>query len=816
MLASEIAAFMSRYCLEPYHNTFRTFCADAEESKVFRAKLGNEDVRMKRCQRWPILLVLLAFAPLLASGRSLRADEALPPPPEDATAAKTYAVLDQYCARCHQSGKVAGATPAAGPAAGIGNILDLESLARDPSLIRPGNPDGSKLYTTILMRTAVHDQESNSAGQPKANDMTAADLDALRTWINGLPPAKVCRSSETNSDELDAQNALQTLTGVTPEATKQQRFISLTILGYDCASSIDMGIYREAVGRAVNSLSWALDPVALQPINESATVFRVDLSTIGWTAARWDRMAAAYPFKSPSESMTKLSTATSSSLPLIRGDWFVTSALKAPLYYDLLGLPDRLQSLLASLKINLVSDVANGKVKRYGTKSSAVARGARLAQRHDFANGAAWLTYEYAPTAGRQDVFDVPSGPTEAGSPNRGGPKPDATLMQFALPSGFTAFYMANADGQRINDIANSILRNDNHPAERIGASVSCFACHSNGARGADDQLRARLQAETLLPKDQHDKLLAVHGTPEAQLSQIQDDQETVAKAMREAQLTPGLTRHGQDPISMLVRRYNRDVDQVEVADILSLDTSGLNALEANAKGAVLDALQRLNYGQLPRDELNALLPSLYALRSATNPADAVAQQAALPSVKSLSKPDKIDIVLKASKSTYRTGDLLSLSARASSNCHMTIVNVDAAGRGTVIFPNDFEQNNAVEAGIELKFPSAAAPYQFRLKDKGRETIIAVCTASQKSADGIVHDFEKQRFTELGEYRSFISRVFSADPDERKAAPRAAETKPRRAKRGRTEPQASKDEKSAEARELRDIQGRTAIQIEIK
>jgi mono/diheme cytochrome c family protein len=739
------------------------------------------------------------------------AAETIPPPPEDATAAKAYSVLDQHCARCHQSGKVAATTPAGG----LGNILHLDQLARDPRLIQPGNPDGSKLYQTILMRIAAHDTELFPGTSNKPEEITASELDNLRTWIKTLPIDPGCQTTAPPSLETDTKSAIAALAQLAPDTAKQQRFVSITGLLKSCASDDEMASHREAIGRTINSLSWGLDPVALSPVNEAKTLFQIDLNSIGWSAARWERMTSAYPFQSASSETSKLVTTTGTTVPIMRGDWMTANALHAPLYYELLGLPDRLTSLLASLKINLAADVATGKAQRYGTKTSSVARGARLAQRHEFANGAAWFTFEYAPTAGRQDVFDVPSGPAESGTQNRSAPKPDASLLHFALPSGFTAFYMANADGQRINDIATSILKNDSLPASRITSASSCFGCHANGVRGADDQLRARLAAETQLPKDQHDKLLALHRSPEEQQSTFNADRETLAKSMRMANLSPGLTLHGFDPISVLTQHYERAVTRAESADLLNTDTNGLDELEKTTKGPALDVLQRLHYGPVPRQDFMAQL-SAFVAPQAGGDASQRASTTVAPQPMIQSRLDVVDIVLKASKPNYRTGDVLTVSARTSRNCHLTLINVDANGRGTVIFPNDFEQNNAIEAGVELRLPSDAAPYQFRLKEKGRETIIAVCTANQKSADGIVHDFEKQRFTELGDYKSFISRVFATEPEDRKTAPRANDLKPRRTRRGRADPTpvpvAPKDDRAPEARE---VQGRGAIQIEI-
>jgi mono/diheme cytochrome c family protein len=740
------------------------------------------------------------------------AADQIPPAPEDVTAAKAYAVLDQHCARCHQAGKISNPATAGRPSAGLGNILHLDEIALDSSLVRPGNPDGSNLYTTLLMRIAAHDNDPLSAPAQKSDDLSSTDLDSLRTWIKFLPIENTCQMTTSPSMELDTRAALAALGQLSPEKAKMQRFMTLTGLLQTCPSDAELAIHREALGRTVNGLSWGLDPIAVSPVNENRTLFQIDLSSIGWTAARWERMMASYPFQYAHPDMSNLVAATGSASPIVRGDWMTVHALQAPLYYELLGLPDRLPSLLASLKINLAADVAAGKAQRYGTKTSVVSRGARLVQRHEFANGPAWITFEYAPTVGRQDVFDVPSGPVESGTQSRNAPKPDASLMHFALPSGFTAFYMANTDGQRINDIATSILKDESHPTTRLGTASSCFGCHATGARGGDDQLRARLAAETQLPKDQHDKLMALHSSPEILQSTVASDQDTLAKAMRSAKLLPGVTHHGLDPISMQTKRYERGVTRAEVADLLNRSLSSLTELEDAAKGQALDVLQRLRQGPVARRDVMAHLPELYALLPSNDTAAQSTRIGLPPPPLPQSRPDVIDVVLKSSKSTYRTGDILTVFARASSNCNMTIVNVDAAGRGTVIFPNDFEQNNAVEAGVELRLPAETAPYQFRLKEKGRETIVAVCNATQKTADAIVHDFEKQRFTELGDYRAFLTRVFASDPDEKKAAAKTTDPRSRRTRRGRTESAPPKEDRPVDPR---DVQGRAAIQIEI-
>ena len=38
-------------------------------------------------------------------------------------------------------------------------------------------------------------------------------------------------------------------------------------------------------------------------------------------------------------------------------------------------------------------------------------------------------------------------------------------------------------------------------------------------------------------------------------------------------------------------------------------------------------------------------------------------------------------------------------SIKSKEDCHLTLINVDASGEGTVIFPNKFQQDNFLAAG---------------------------------------------------------------------------------------------------------------------
>ncbi len=72
-----------------------------------------------------------------------------------------------------------------------------------------------------------------------------------------------------------------------------------------------------------------------------------------------------------------------------------------------------------------------------------------------------------------------------------------------------------------------------------------------------------------------------------------------------------------------------------------------------------------------------------------------------------------------------------------------------------MIFPNKYQQENLIRAGRQFQFPGPNAPFQFRLKDAGKEKLIAECAINQGD-ERIKHNFEQQEFTDLGDYRNHI------------------------------------------------------------
>jgi mono/diheme cytochrome c family protein len=744
-------------------------------------------------------LVLLATS--CSAVASAQVPTPVPPSPEDPAAAKAYAVLEQNCARCHQAGKVTSHPPVQD----FGNILDLAAVARDPSLVHPGNPDGSRLYTMMLSRAMPYDVYHEGKPGPGPN---AKDLDAIREWILGLKPGDRCKDVMPLAASTERELMERALEALPPEGRSQVRFVSLSHLHNACAGPQRIGAYRQAVTHLLNSLSWALATVRFDTIDPAESILRIDLSAIGWSAETWERLTSSYPYASaPGAGSEVLRKVTSAAIPAVRGDWLAFAATRAPLYYHLLGLPDRSRTLATSLRIDLDATAPTAAARRAAIKTSMIAQGARLIERFQFANGGYWRTLEYAPGASRADPFDPAS--ISAG---RTTGKPDASLTIFALPNGLSAFFMTNGEGQRINEIPASVLRDPAHRLTRVTTGISCFGCHSAGAKPVTDELRALVAADRAATKETKDRV-AVSYPDSADFGRlVREDNERVAAALTAANVDPALTIDGVAPVVALSSRYDRRLGADDAAAELGIASGALPALAAKLKGDALHTLQRLIYGTITRRDFELHYATFAAAAAGTDVAPGSAFSVAHPAL--LDDAETIDLALTTDRTSYRSGDLITLLARPTASCHLTIVNIDRKGRGTVLFPNEFEQANYVEAGREVQIPGPNAPYQLRVRERGAETFVGICSPTQKVADGIKPDFERQRFTELGDYRSFLNRTFDAETAERRSNPISVpDPRAKRvAKRGKQEASSA----TPELRRATSFQARTAIQIDVK
>ena len=229
-----------------------------------------------------------------------------------------------------------------------------------------------------------------------------------------------------------------------------------------------------------------------------------------------------------------------------------------------------------------------------------------------------------------------------------------------------------------------------------------------------------------------------------------------IARAMLATVAPEETAAHNAEAVLQLARAHLAPAGLARVAVELGVERAALERHMTAAAGGVKDLLLRLAHGTIPRDEIEEGWLLFARLGGAAPPVRTtvpVQFDAVRPGI---TPETPIDLALYADRVRYAPGDPVQLTIRPNLDCRLTVISIDTSGHGTVIFPNDFATNNLASAQLNLSLPAPGAGYRFRAKEKGRERVVALCTRTEGVVDGIHHDFERQRFQELGLYSAFL------------------------------------------------------------
>jgi Domain of unknown function (DUF4384) len=700
--------------------------------------------RDSNVRRW---LIRSASAALLlsAAATALQASEIRVP--TDPVAKAAFEALDRSCSRCHQEGRLVGRDS---PASGFGNILKLDEVGQNRALIVPGNPYGSFLFKRIVDREMPYDVMVEKKNAPSPNE---ADIKALEAWINSLAvPSATCETRKfvSNKDVVALIAAdLENLPHTRAIAT---RYLTLTHFNNICADPEALKIYAQAAIKLVNSLSRSSDVVRLETIDPEHSILRINLDDIGWRASDWDLILANDPYavQTDTQLTNVLGSATGTKLPYARADWFAFAASRAPLYQRLLNLPSSFQQLAQAEGVDVDDDIRRSLAKRAGFQKSGISTNNRLIERHAAHNGYFWTSYDFAGNRQKQDLFEFPVGPG-----GTGGFDPDGGETIFGLPNGFQAYFLNNAKGVALDKGPTTIVRDLSRKDLAVTNGISCMGCHDQGMRKAKDELRANVLGGRTFSKDVKDAVAALHPPPDVMDGIIEEDGKRFTGAMSRAGLEPTLKLNGVEMINALAKRYEDDVDAAEAAAELGLTKDEFVEAVNDADRRFKPLLRRLEQGLVPRDQFETAFKALAKDITDDVPVDVAGVDdknvAAAPA-------RRASLSVTSDRDSYREGDTPRFTVLSNGDCFLTLTNVDDKGVGTVLFPNKFQQDNRIKANAELQFPAADAPFQYRMKDKGFETVIGVCTERSTDVDGIKHDFGKSPFTIVDNYTRSVAR----------------------------------------------------------
>jgi hypothetical protein len=469
-------------------------------------------------------------------------------------------------------------------------LLDRAAMVASGKVI-PGQPEKSPLYRRVTGELEPMMPE----GGPRLPD---SELAALKRWIDeGAPqwnaqPAP--RRRFISNDEVVAAIE-QDLISFDGEASRSWlRYFVLTNL-YNTQDA-KLGIYRAALFKMLNSLSWEhaiLKPVA---IDKEETIFRVDLRDFDWSDATWRTILSGYPYgvRLPTAGYTHIQRMTASNVPFIRADWFLVAASLPPLYHDILELPPTERELencgpgvRRCLHVDTarnLRDAAGVRVARSGFTESGVSNNNRIVERHRSSFGAYWKSFDFPDNVGAHNIFQRPMDFERAGGE-----------IIFNLPNGLQAYLLVDQRGNRIDQAPTNIVFNKSAGRPEIRNGQSCMACHVNGMRPLSDDVRATLSS---LAPDLRRQAMDLYVDNAVMKGLLLEDQKRFENAVRE---TGG--RPGEEPLVEVSQRYQASLNAAGAAAELGL-TEGelLERLAGNPQLQQLGMATLMSGGAIKRD----------------------------------------------------------------------------------------------------------------------------------------------------------------------------------------------------------------------
>lgn len=680
---------------------------------------------------------------------------------QDDTVEMVKKVFSDHCARCHEDNALVDREK---PAGGLGYVMDLDALARNPEYVQVGNPNASEIYTRILNQSMPKDIDYVSVFGPTANE-----LKAVATWIEELADAAgatmASRTFIDNDAMLKAMN--DDLLALSDFERPRMRYFTLTHLYNVGDTDEEMEIYRQALSKFVNSLSTEPQIIIPEPIDEAKTIFRVDITDLGWDDVTWQLIEDSNPYfiQYDTPVMTSLQAETQADVPFVRADWFAFVASQPPLYYDILDMPDTKQALERQLGVDTDRNRADLRIARAGFQQSGVSRNNRLIERHTMSTGAYWESYDFAGNRDRQSFFLNPLGPERAFGAFSDGLSflHDGGEIIFNLPNGLQAYYLTDAKGDRLDTGPTQIVQDPSRRDQAVTNGISCMSCHSKGMQFKDDQVREYAASHVAFDRDVRKIIEEIYPPKEEMKALMQADFDRFQRAIEAAGVDPDLTLSGEEIVSALFLRFERDLTMAQAAAELGYEPEEFKERLNQGSQETFALKKRLEFNLVPRDQFVELFAELVNEITDDEAFD-LRRDTILTAANRPESSKRFNLALFPNESNFRVGTELTFSVLAEQSCYLTLINVDEKHRTTVLFPNKFNNNNYIEAGRTYTLPSPEiSGFKLKFGDPGKETVIAKCNASGNRTRGIDHQFDRSAFTTFDSYDDYVSRAVAPE-----------------------------------------------------
>ena len=408
-------------------------------------------------------------------------------------------ILKQRCGQCHDTqGRAFNGVVVDDHARLVGN--------RD----RPVAPHDDQSLLLRLVR--------QGAMPPGDAKLTATEVETLTRWVaQGAPPwpDDTVPLRREFFGEADTVRAIeQDLLSLPQRHRRFIRHFSLVHLYNVGVDEQEIGVHRQALAKLLNSLSWQRRIAVPHALGPERMLLRIDLRDYGWTERTWRKLVGRYPYVFGRFDEQRIQALSGSPVAYLRVDWFVAAASEPPLYYETLGLPPTVSELEQLLGVDTARHLSEERgVIRGGVGQSGVSRNNRVLERHEAPHGAYWKSYDFRSNAGRQNIFQHPLDFRAAGGE-----------MIFHLPNGMQGYYLADADGRRIDKGPSDVVFDRTNPTSpEIVAGRSCMSCHAEGMKRFRDDVRPVLVRRPL-SEERETALMLYAG--QADLDRLLDEDE--------------------------------------------------------------------------------------------------------------------------------------------------------------------------------------------------------------------------------------------------------------------------------------------------
>jgi hypothetical protein len=448
-------------------------------------------------------------------------------------------------------------------------------------------------------RSGFSTPDEGSMAEPSAARVTFPSIEETAAVPEPAPAPSLRPREDGSGDfgdecELEPPSSDAVLARIQADALAQpaedrafQRYVSAAFLfSRYCRIDTAVNIVADALPLLLNSLSLTRNAASARPLDGDAALLRIDLREMGWDrpirigtlehADGWEALsvnaALSVAWRGPEADalLEQLGTRT----PLLHAHDVARAALGASVYYALLDAPQTLGELRSSLGIPSELDDEPNAYWRAVTTRSRISRQDRTLLRYRGPIGAPlfWHTLDRLPDASSGSALVTPLA--------RDG---DESSVVYTLPNGLPAYFLAAADGSRLDESAVLIDTSEGDFVPRT--APSCMRCHSDfGVVPVVDELRA--YAAT----DPNGRFSPRETALLAEVYPSQEDLDTLFEADRrrveDARARLGVPGHpSSSPLDELVLMQGRDLQPPLAAAELFVGTAELERRQGELPG---------------------------------------------------------------------------------------------------------------------------------------------------------------------------------------------------------------------------------------